>query len=46
LTASTERWRTEAAQPSATQWMSMLARSEVTARELAEHYLKRIAEVD
>ncbi|HET6868581.1 MAG TPA: amidase [Solirubrobacteraceae bacterium] len=46
MTVSTEHSRAEASQPSATQWISMLARGELTARELAEHYLKRIADVD
>jgi amidase len=33
-------------QPSARQWLARLARAELSARELAEHYLARIADVE
>jgi amidase len=42
-TASTPSSRVE---PSATAWLGRLAAGELSARELAEHYLARIAEVD
>ena len=45
-TASTQPWRTEQAQPSATEWLSLLAAGELSARELAEHYLARLSEAD
>ncbi len=45
-TALTPRWRTEAAQPSATEWCSLLSRGALSARELAEHYLERLSGAD
>jgi amidase len=45
-TASTPRWRAEAPEPSASHWLSLLARGELSARELAEHYLRRLERVD
>jgi amidase len=42
-TASTQSSRLE---PSAAAWLARLAAGELSARELAEHYLGRIAEVD
>lgn len=45
-TASTRRWRADRAQPSATEWISRLAGGELSARELAEHYLERLPRAD
>lgn len=45
-TASTPPWRTDGAQPSARRWLSLLARGELSARELAEHYLTRLHAAD
>ncbi len=42
-TASTPQLRTE---PSATQWLSKLAARELSAHELAEHYLERVQRAD
>jgi amidase len=44
--ASTPSERVERPEPSAVAWLSRLAAREVSAREVAEHHLTRIAEVD
>ena len=45
-TASTPRSRADIAEPSARSWLQRLGRGELSARELAEHYLKRVDAVD
>jgi amidase len=45
-TASTPSLRVDSREPSAKGWLSRLAAGELSARELAEHYLERIEEVD
>ena len=45
-TASTPSSRTDAAEPSAVAWLSLLSDGALSARELAEHYLERIAAVE
>jgi amidase len=45
-TASTPSLRVERREPSASGWLARLSAGELSARELAEHYLERIAEVE
>jgi amidase len=45
-TASTPSLRVDSREPSAKGWLSRLAAGELSARELAEHYLQRIDEVE
>lgn len=45
-TASTPHSRVDAPAPSAAEWIERLDRGELSARELAEHYLKRIFDRD